>query len=108
MTARTLPPLPTTWRSPQGPVRVSLVAVVDRATPQTAEEFTLGSWFLAKRLIQIQRDLPLSVQWSTFYHEQMHALLDDSGVANLLSGEMKEAICDAYGTARVIEQTAKL
>ena len=38
-----------------------------------------------------------------FYHEWMHAVLDDAGLSNILTKAVGESICDAAATARLQE-----
>jgi len=77
-----------------GPVSVHLVNEV-------GDEDNCGDWSHEKREIRIRKSLPHTVIWHTFYHQQMHMILEDSGVAQLLTKKLDEAICDAFATYRV-------
>lgn len=65
-----------------------------------------GTWEPETRTIEITERLKQRHKWSVYFHELMHATLSDSGLVNLLTTESQEALCDAVGTARVIEMEA--
>ena len=39
--------------------------------------------------------MPHAAPWYVYWHEVMHLALADSGVGNLLSHDLTEAVCDA-------------
>jgi hypothetical protein len=47
-------------------------------------------------------------KWRVFFHEMVHAALDDAGLSNLLSADAVESICDAIATARLQELRGQL
>lgn len=95
-------PLPTTVQGLAGPITVKLVA-----DPKDEEGNELwGSWEQHIRTIEIDAAAPPEFQWHTLGHELCHATLGDSGAINLLDADEQEALCDAFGSARVQEMRA--
>ena len=95
---QTTPSIPTTVRSIMGPVGVSMIEEV-------GDDNNCGDWSHEKREIRIRESLPDAVIWHTLYHEKMHMILEDSGVAQMLTKKLEEAICDAYATYSVATRT---
>lgn len=91
------PALPTTLMTLLGPVAVELKDKWDDAD-------AWGLWQRERRTIEIDKRLARNHQWSTLFHELMHATLDDSGLSNLLTEPQQEALCDASATARMRER----
>jgi hypothetical protein len=63
-----------------------------------------GYWNPRSRTIKLAKGNTPHEMEHTFYHEQMHAALDDSGQWNLLTKEGAEALCDLVATMRMREQ----
>lgn len=63
-----------------------------------------GLWKLETRVIELEQNAPRALQWTTLYHELVHAALDDSGLGNLFTDAQQEAICDAMASARMRER----
>lgn len=60
-------------------------------------ENALGQFKWNSREIELEKTLPPSTQAVTLFHEITHMGLMDSGVANSLTHEQNEAVCDALG-----------
>lgn len=60
-----------------------------------------GLWHSYARLIEVSDSLPLREQRHTYYHELVHAALDDSGLQHTLTKESQEVLCDLLATARL-------
>ena len=86
--------LPTEVSSLLGPVRVEMVEAVDDGD-------SCGEWHHTRRAIKIKKGLPDVVARHTLWHEIMHMILEDSGVAHGLTKKQEEAVCDAYATYKV-------
>ena len=99
MTPAKWPPIPKTVVTIQGTVPVMLVAGLKDEDGEEA----WGLWCRRHRTIEIELTLPPPMQWSAYFHELMHAALDDSGLANLLTDTQQEALCDASASARIRE-----
>lgn len=97
--AKKLPPLPKTVNAPGGPIRVEMVTPI-----YVDDKRCWGIYRDSDRLIQVDATLSGDYMWKVYYHELFHAFVIDAGLANLLSYEMHEALCDAIGTARYIER----
>ncbi len=67
-----------------------------------------GEYDRSERRIRLDRAAPLEWQTNRLYHEMAHATLDDSGLHNLLSEKVQEALCDAFASARMAELRARL
>ena len=95
----TYPPIPSTVETIGGAVRVVVVTAL-------CDEDGAACWGLWVRSAREIRLAPLTpaLQWATLFHELHHVALDDSGLANLLSAKMQEALCDASASARMREQ----
>ena len=63
-----------------------------------------GVWYWGDKLIEIEARAALSVQWQALEHERCHVTLDATGVAQTLTVEQAEAVCDAVATARMRER----
>jgi len=61
-------------------------------------EDNCGYFHHDSRSIVIKSTLPEAVIWHTIWHEQLHLILSDSGVAQILTKKQEEAVCDAYAT----------
>jgi len=85
-----MPDYPKEIPSLLGPVTV-------RLQEQVGDE-ACGEFHHDTRTIKIKSTLPESVVWHTLYHEQMHLILNDSGVGQILTKKQEEAVCDAYAT----------
>ncbi len=86
-----MPDYPKEIPSLLGPVKVLLSDQIDG-------EDNCGEFHHDMRTIKIKNTLPDSVIWHTLYHEQMHLILNDSGVGQMLTKKQEEAVCDAYAT----------
>ena len=93
------PAIPATVETLGGTVDVIIVPKL----VNSANEPCWGLWDPVARSITLERRPP-RVMWATYYHELCHAMLDDSGIANLFSDDMKEVLCDALATARFRER----
>jgi len=62
-----------------------------------------GTWEASTRMIRLERAAPPEHRWRVLYHEWAHAVLDDSGITNLLTPDAVEMLCDAFATARMQE-----
>ncbi len=67
-----------------------------------------GTWEMSKREIQLDRSASREHQTRTYFHELVHAALDDAGIAYLLSEEGAETICEAVASARMRELRGRL
>ena len=85
------PAIPKSIGAPGGPIKVRLVAraKADDGAP------AWGTWEPATRTICIERGAPIAHKWRVFWHEVTHAILDDNGIAELLTEQGAEAICQA-------------
>jgi Zn-dependent peptidase ImmA (M78 family) len=93
------PPLPTVVAGLAGPIRVLRSDKV-----RVGGAAAWGYWEKGKRLIVIDRRAPMRQQWVAFFHELQHAALDDTGIDNIVSKKVAEAICDAVSSARMRER----
>lgn len=94
------PPIPKHVNTMRGPVPIKIVDGLKDDDGDTA----WGLWQLKPRRIELEKSAPLALQWTTLYHEIVHAALDDSGLGNLFTDQQQEAICDAIATARMRER----
>ena len=62
-------------------------------------EELFGYFHEAERRISILGTMSKNAQWRTLWHEWMHCVLQDSGLANGLKLELEEALCDATSAA---------
>lgn len=93
------PKLPTTVDMPGGAIAVQSV------DPFEVEgQKCWGAWDQTTRVIRVDKTLPPAFQWSTYFHELIHAAIMDAGLDNLFSIEIHEALCDALATARMREK----
>ena len=93
-----MPDLPTEISSLLGFVTVELVDTIGD------DNDTYGEWSHCRRAIKIKVGLPNAIAWHTLWHEIMHMILNDSGVAHALTKRQEEAVCDAYATFKVSAQ----
>jgi hypothetical protein len=91
--------LPASLPSALGPVPV--VVVPDLKDEKSEPVF--GMFHRKDRRIEINADLSLASMWQTLYHEWAHLVLSDSGHHFTLTEKAEESLCDALGTARVME-----
>lgn len=102
-TSRPWPPIPTTVQGLAGPITVKLVP-----NPKDEEGNELwGSWEQHIRTIEIDEAAPVEFQWHTLGHELCHAVLGDAGYVNTIEADDQEALCDAFGSARVQEMRGR-
>ncbi len=99
---RSYPPLPKSFGAPLSSVRV----VVGKfpAPTENDEDGDYGVWSELTREIKINAAHPLWQQWQSYFHEATHVALSDSGIDELLTTEMLEAVCDAVATQRFRER----
>jgi hypothetical protein len=93
-------PLPKQVMGMAGPIAVE---VCDKLTDEDGSH-CLGLWIFRERRIKLERHANMQQVWATFYHELVHAALDDSGLSNLLTEPQQEALCDALANARIRER----
>lgn len=87
-------PLPRTAPGIGGAWRVERPAKFDEPTPA---HVTCGETVFDRRTIRVRADLDAPTAAATLGHELVHAILWDSGVTNLLSPEVEEAVASAVG-----------
>lgn len=63
-----------------------------------------GGWYAAKRTIKLDSTDSAWKLQHTYWHEMMHAALDDSGQDALLTEAGKEALCDLVASMIMKEQ----
>lgn len=95
-----LPKLPAFVPSQLGPVPVTLV---DRIEPEKGEEYIFGRYSTSRRVIEISRESSHVMQWQTLFHEWAHVVMIDAGLHHGMTEALQEQMCDAFGTARVVE-----
>lgn len=66
-----------------------------REKPKDLDDSILGYTSLTDRVIFVRPELSQNVAEQVFSHELVHSVLLDSGLHNLLSDKMQEAVCDA-------------
>lgn len=91
---KALPALPKSIDSLMGPVEVRLVENLDNGK-------CLGRFLSSERVIEIEQTCNKTQQWHTFFHEQLHLILWDTG--GQLSKKAEEHVADAYATWRTRE-----
>lgn len=94
-----LPPLPKTVNAPGGVIRIEMVTPI-----YVDDKRCWGTYTDSERVIRVDSSTSDEYRWKIFYHELFHAFVIDAGLANLLTYEMHEALCDAIGTARYVER----
>lgn len=94
MTRRPVVALPRTVPGLGGPWRVERPRTFDEPTPA---HVTCGETIFDRRTIRVRADLDGPTARATLGHELVHAALWDSGVTNLLSAEVEEAVASAVG-----------
>lgn len=98
------PPIPAVVQGLGGPITVRVIPA-----PKDEEGAELwGSWEISTRVIEIDANAPLEFQHHTLYHELCHATLGDSGLVNVIEEKQIEAICDAFGSARIREMRGEM
>lgn len=95
-----LPPLPSSVMAPGGRITIE---VHDKLTDEDGGH-CWGLWLAPARVIRVEKQPSRAHMWATLYHDLVHAALDDSGLANLLTEAQQEGICDAIATARMRER----
>lgn len=93
------PPIPAVVQGMGGPITVR---VIPNPKDEDGNELW-GSWEQSTRVIEIDAAAPIEFRWHTLGHELCHAALGDSGLVNVIEEKLVEALCDAFGTARVQE-----
>lgn len=83
-----------------GPIKVEVLEKLKKGTDGTE---SAGLWRAMKRTIQISSKQSFREQRRSLYHELVHAAVDDSGLAHLLTQPMEEALADLIAMARIIE-----
>lgn len=68
----------------------------------------MGRFMAAKRRIEIDGRWPIEVQWATFFHEQMHVYLTDTGTHIGIKDDVEERICEAAALGRFHEMREHL
>lgn len=94
------PKLPTTVSAPGGEIAVRITP----APLKIGTQEVWGAWDEGQRTIEISTDVPVKQRWKVFFHELTHVAITDSGLDNMISDELHEAICDAVATQRVRER----
>lgn len=94
------PPIPKTVAGASGDI---VVKVVEKVPAENGDR-NIGLWDSEERAIYLAKSLTPRVKWMTFYHELVHAALDDAGASNVIQTEHQEMICDAIATARMRER----
>lgn len=99
MAARTkkYPPIPKEIDGTGGKIAVKTHKGIIKIAGEDKGE-AWGCWERHTRTIMISDQCPPRFRWWVFMHECTHAAIDDSGLHNMLSGEMQEALCDAIAT----------
>lgn len=98
----TYPKLPSKVMGAGGPVTIKLRN--SRMLAEDKEREVWGTWDESRREIELDTRGSMPHQWRVFFHELTHAMLSDSGLENLLTDQVVEAICDANATARMREK----
>lgn len=97
------PAIPHTVQGMGGPITVKLV----RGPVDEDGEELWGSFEAEIRTIEIEVEAAREFQWHILGHELCHATLFDSGLINTLSDAGQEALCDAFGSARIQEMRGR-
>ena len=93
-----LPKLPKSVETTLGPVLV-------REIPDLRDEKNepiFGRWRPEEREIHVCEMPSMAARWITFYHERVHQVLEDAGAKPSDEAD-EERICDAIGTALVVD-----
>lgn len=72
-------------------------AITVRLLSQKDAESLFGRTSYTDRTIEVAPGLTPEMSWLTFWHEVVHNMLFDTGVANVLDEKQTEAVCDAVG-----------
>lgn len=91
---RPLPPFPQAARGLRGPLEV-----IGFEPEPDGDAIRAGDYEESIRRIRVGTTFAPEYRWLVFYHELVHAALQDSGLHNLLKPKMQEALCDAIGSA---------
>lgn len=102
--SRRYPPLPKIVRCMGGDVPVAQVGRKKIQEWADKGEELFGYYHEKDRYICILKSMPAEQRWRVFYHEWVHVVLEDSGLANGLAPELEEALCDAIASARMRER----
>lgn len=100
MTARYPKKLPTMVSAPGGDITVKTV----EAPVKVGEADAWGFWDEQTRTIGISSEITGRTLWKVFFHELTHVAITDSGLDELISNEMHEALCEAIAVARMRER----
>jgi len=100
--AVTYPKLPTRVMGAGGPITIKLRK--SRVPTEDPNKEVWGTWDESQREIELDARGALSHQWRVYFHELTHAVLADSGLENLFTDQIVEALCDANATARMREK----
>lgn len=95
--------IPRSVRGIAGQISVRSVREIPKDADAGPGHVDWGMWEPAKRHISIVSSETPRWQRLVYYHEWVHAALDDTGLSHLLSKEHEEAICDCIATARLAE-----
>jgi len=99
--AKRIPPIPKTVHTSMGEVKVEQVKKVDK-------EDSLGEYNIDLRVIRVKKGLEKIQKHQTVWHEWVHVVLTDAGVADVLEHSQEEAVCNAIATALVNGLLAKV
>jgi hypothetical protein len=100
MTPTKYPKLPTSVEGPGGAITVT----VSPAPLKIAEHEVWGYWDEGERAIKVSDELSPRMRWKVYFHELTHVAITESGLDELISGEMHEALCEAVAVARMRER----
>lgn len=102
MTTKTpkYPKLPTVVEGPGGPIVVTLAP----APLKINDTEVWGCWDEATRTISVSDSTPPRMRWKVYLHELTHVAITDSGLDEMISNELHEAICEAVAVARMRER----
>jgi hypothetical protein len=94
------PKLPTSVEGPGGAITVAVVP----APLKLSDTEVWGCWDEADRAIKVSDDIPPRMRWKVYFHELTHVAITDSGLDEMISNELHEAICEAVAVARMRER----
>lgn len=87
--------IPKTVMGLGGPITVEIVTKLRKISGKEV----VGQWELETRTISLVKRAKKLME-RTYYHELIHAAIDDSGVGNLLTPDSEETLCDLFAMAR--------
>lgn len=70
------------------------IQIVEVETVDLKDPDTLAEWRPEKDTIELTVDLEPSLRERCLKHEKFHAMLDISGLTNLLDPKLEEALCN--------------